>query len=71
MSKRLAMDEALLKSETVAGQAVFCCMSMDRIYGHIAARERLAEQWHTKTAIQREITELRAALLELSKMLEV
>ena len=59
------------KGKTITGQAAFCFMLMDRIKGNIDGREKGGmERQHTKTAIQREITELRAALLELSKMID-
>ncbi len=62
-------------------QVQYCSMLMNKIESHITNREIKRDskdnfplfmpQQLTKTAIQREITELRAALLELSKMLEV
>lgn len=72
------------KNAVVTGQAAFCFMLMDRIKGNVDGREKFRsslntfpsygygglEKQHTKTAIKREITELRAALLELSKMIE-
>lgn len=64
--------------ETISKQADFCFMLMDRIKGNVNWREKqrnilntypyYMEQSLTRTAIKREITELRAALSELSKM---
>lgn len=61
-------------------QANYCSLLMGKIKSHLSDRESVRcnlntfpydlPQQLTKTAIQREITELRAALLELSKMLE-
>ncbi len=81
----MGFNSARKRNKAVTGQAAFCLMLMDRIKGNVDGRESLRsslntfpsygygglERQHTKTAIQREITELRAALLELSKMLEV
>lgn len=61
-------------------QSDYCSLLMGKVKNHIDNREARRSnlntfptmpQQLTKTAIQREITELRAALLELSKMLEV
>ena len=69
-----AIMTAKRKSATITWQAAFCLMLMEKLHGNIAGREKLLkgglEQQRTKTAIKREITELRAALLELSKMVE-
>lgn len=76
------MSKKKRKSNAVTGQVGYCFMLMDRLHGNVMGRERLRshsntlpsygyglERNQTKTYIQRQITELRAALLELSKMI--
>lgn len=78
------MKSARDKNKAITGQVGLCFMLMDRLHGNVMGRERLRsslntfppygygglEQNQTKTAIKREITELRSALLQLSKMLD-